>query len=177
MAYTDADLSLATRHVANGERHVISQRRILAELTKRGRPTRLAADLLDTFERSLRQHVAHRDKIAVDVRLTPRLRPGSGDRAQRAIPERKDPQTPARYFLHVREGDFLAEDSDGVELPDLATARALAVTAGREMLAERLLAGEPIDGLRIVICALDGSFLEQVCFDDFVRLGRRSSTS
>jgi hypothetical protein len=78
----------------------------------------------------------------------------------------------SRFFLHLKDHDTLAQDTDGVDLTDLAAARAQAVAAGRELLAERLLFGEPLDGLRIVICAMDGSFLDQVGFDDFVRLGR-----
>jgi hypothetical protein len=77
-----------------------------------------------------------------------------------------------RFYLHVKDHDHLAEDPEGVEFADLASAHAQAVAGGREILAERLLTGQPLDGLRIVICDKEGGFLEQLCFDDFVRLGR-----
>jgi hypothetical protein len=77
---------------------------------------------------------------------------------------------PNRYFLHVKDDDALHEDPDGIEFADLASARSTAVAGGREMLAERLVAGEPIDGLQIVICDTDGRVLEQVGFADLVVL-------
>jgi hypothetical protein len=80
---------------------------------------------------------------------------------------------PNRYFLHVKDDDALHEDPEGIELADLGAARAQAVAGGREMLAERLVAGEPIDGLQIIICDTDGGVLEQVGFSDLVRLRSR----
>jgi hypothetical protein len=78
---------------------------------------------------------------------------------------------PDRYFLHVKENDRLFEDPDGMELVDLDGARTRAVVGGREILAERLVAGRPIDALEIIICGTDGRVLEQVGFSDLVVLG------
>ncbi|PVE23776.1 hypothetical protein DC522_14350 [Microvirga sp. KLBC 81] len=40
------------------------------------------------------------------------------------------------YFLHIRSGDKLEMDPDGVELPGLAAARAEALKVARELLDE-----------------------------------------
>lgn len=50
----------------------------------------------------------------------------------------------ARYFLHLCEDDRIG-DEDGVELPDLAAARAEAIAGGRSVMAELLLTGLPIN--------------------------------
>jgi hypothetical protein len=77
---------------------------------------------------------------------------------------------PDRYFLHVKENDELFEDPEGTELVDLNAARTRAVVGGREILAERIVAGRPIDGLEIIICDTEGRVLEQVGFADLVVL-------
>jgi hypothetical protein len=78
---------------------------------------------------------------------------------------------PYRYFLHVKDGDMLAEDLEGVELDGLDAARAQAIAGGREMLAARLLAGQSLSGLDIIICDAEGGTLGRVGFDDLVCLG------
>jgi hypothetical protein len=77
-----------------------------------------------------------------------------------------------RYFMHVKDGDLLAEDPEGVELDDLAAARTQAIAGGREMLAEKILAGEPLSGFDITICGEDGEPLDHLSFSDFVLLSR-----
>jgi hypothetical protein len=44
----------------------------------------------------------------------------------------------AWFYLHIRTGDDLTEDSDGVELPDLAAALEEALRSARDILAESI---------------------------------------
>ena len=44
----------------------------------------------------------------------------------------------ARFYFHVRTGDDLTEDPDGVELPDLAAAREEALRSAKDILAESI---------------------------------------
>lgn len=41
-----------------------------------------------------------------------------------------------RFFFHLRDGDDLTMDSEGTDLPDVEAARAAAIPAARDMLAE-----------------------------------------
>ena len=56
-----------------------------------------------------------------------------------------------RFHFHVRDSDGLFEDLEGAEFPYLEAARADTVTAAREILAERIKAGQLLDGLRFEI--------------------------
>ncbi len=67
-----------------------------------------------------------------------------------------------RFHFHVRDSDNLFEDPDGAELPDLEAARADTVTAAREILAERIKAGQPLDGLQFEICDEAGRLVAMV---------------
>ena len=51
-------IQMAERHILEGERHVRSQRAILARLDADGLPTDVAEDLLQQFESSLADHRA-----------------------------------------------------------------------------------------------------------------------
>jgi hypothetical protein len=51
-----------------------------------------------------------------------------------------------RYFFHVVDGEERLEDAEGVPLPDERAARKMAVHIAREIMAESLRNGEPIDG-------------------------------
>ena len=72
------------------------------------------------------------------------------------------------FFLHVDDNDVFAEDPDGAEFPDAAAARAAAVAGGREILAERVILGKPLDGLQIIVCDAEGQTLSRTGFSDFV---------
>jgi hypothetical protein len=48
----------------------------------------------------------------------------------------------ARYYFHVRRGDYLAHDPEGSDLADLAEARREALLAARELLANAIKAGK-----------------------------------
>lgn len=51
------------RHVADGERHVATQRAIVQRLRELGADTHLAEDLLEEFEATLAQHRMHLDQL------------------------------------------------------------------------------------------------------------------
>jgi hypothetical protein len=43
-----------------------------------------------------------------------------------------------RYYIHFRNGDFLAKDDEGQDFPGLAEAEAAAVVAGRQIVADNV---------------------------------------
>ncbi|MDB5645823.1 hypothetical protein [Methylobacterium sp.] len=51
-----------------------------------------------------------------------------------------------RYFLNIRDGADVIEDLEGSILPDIEAACREAVAAARDILAEKLRAGEVMDG-------------------------------
>ena len=75
-----------------------------------------------------------------------------------------------KFYLHLRDGDQFTEDRAGGEYPNLAAAVAEAETGAREILAEMLKHGEPLDGQRIEIADTTGSVVEVVKFKDVFRL-------
>lgn len=52
-------IKLIRDHIAQGERHVASQRAIVHRLTELGADTGLAEDILEEFETSLAEHWQH----------------------------------------------------------------------------------------------------------------------
>jgi hypothetical protein len=46
-----------------------------------------------------------------------------------------------RFYFHLRNGDKLLPDDDGVDLPDFSAAKREAVLAARELLAEAIRSG------------------------------------
>jgi hypothetical protein len=48
-----------------------------------------------------------------------------------------------RFYFHLRQGDQLIRDDEGLDLPDLAAAQHEAVAAARELLAEAVKRGTP----------------------------------
>ena len=69
-----------------------------------------------------------------------------------------------RYFFHVRNDREFIEDQEGTVLPSVVHARQEAVLAAREILAERLLAGHPINGDVFEIAGEDGAIVDSVPF-------------
>ena len=59
MAYTQDDLAMARRHVAEGEERVLRQRQLVGRLEERGEPTGAGLDLLEEFEATLEQMRVH----------------------------------------------------------------------------------------------------------------------
>jgi hypothetical protein len=71
-AMLEQHIALAERHVAGAERSVSRQRRIIKRLQRAGlgasETTRLARELLDQMEASLRNDVAERDRLRAQLR-------------------------------------------------------------------------------------------------------------
>ena len=59
----ESALEMAQRHVAEGERHVEAQRRIIAHLRELGGATDVAEQLLSEFEDLLAVHKSHLRRI------------------------------------------------------------------------------------------------------------------
>ena len=74
-----------------------------------------------------------------------------------------------RFFLHVRDGDRLIEDPDGVDLPTLEAAREEALQAARDLVAARLRAGEVVDGQKFEIADESGAVKATVAFREVIR--------
>jgi hypothetical protein len=86
-----------------------------------------------------------------------RFRTGTADAAPHSV-------AVPRFFLHIREAAGLTEDPDGSPVPDLRAACAEAAAAAREIAAEHLRAGKPLNALRFEICDGAGQLLATVPF-------------
>ncbi len=60
-------LAQADGHVAQAERHLIEQRKLIDQLERDGHDTVAALDLLRTMEESLAAHIADRDRIRGEI--------------------------------------------------------------------------------------------------------------
>lgn len=60
-------LEQAERHVALGVKHIADQERIIAKMTRLGYDTTQATQLLTNFHASQALHVAHRDRIVLEL--------------------------------------------------------------------------------------------------------------
>lgn len=67
MAYTQADLDMANRHIAEAERHIVRQEEIITDLGAKSADTNLAEELLAEFQATLRMHREDRDLIAREL--------------------------------------------------------------------------------------------------------------
>ena len=72
------------------------------------------------------------------------------------------------FHFHTRRGGHLFEDPDGSYLPDFEAARAEALAA-RQGIAERIRAGEVVDGQPFEIWDAYGRLLAIVPFRDALR--------
>ncbi|SFB59701.1 hypothetical protein SAMN03159496_05588 [Rhizobium sp. NFR07] len=70
----------------------------------------------------------------------------------------------SRYYFHIRDGDDLAEDREGAEFASIELARDEAFRSAREILAQRLLNDEVIDGQAFEITDEQGHLVERVPF-------------
>lgn len=66
-ATLERHLVMAEGHVRSGAEHLAQQREIVAKLERDGRDTKIASDLLRTFEEMQDMHVADRDRIAAEI--------------------------------------------------------------------------------------------------------------
>lgn len=76
-----------------------------------------------------------------------------------------------RYYLHIRDGERLIEDHEGVELPSVVNAKGEAEKAAREILAQKVKAGDIIDGQQFEIYDAWGNRLLRVPFKSVLRFG------
>ncbi|MDO3445591.1 hypothetical protein [Agrobacterium sp. V1] len=74
-----------------------------------------------------------------------------------------------RYFFHVREADGLSVDLIGTMLSDDQRALAEAAQAAREMLAEKLLKNEVVDGAEFEVVRGDGVLIAKIPLKSVMR--------
>lgn len=75
-----------------------------------------------------------------------------------------------RYFFHIKSDDDFVEDPEGVDLTGDVEARQEAIDAAREILAERVLKGEIIDGHLFEVCDPNGTKVFSLPFRDVLNL-------
>lgn len=75
-----------------------------------------------------------------------------------------------RFYLHIRDNDRWIEDPEGSDLPNLEAARQEALAGARGILAEKLRAGEVLDGQTIEITDDAGMVQAVVPFRNALRL-------
>ena len=73
------------------------------------------------------------------------------------------------FHFHTRPGGHLFEDPDGSDLADFEAARAEALAAARRAIAERIRAGEVVDGQPFEIWDAAGRMLATVPFHDALK--------
>jgi hypothetical protein len=74
-----------------------------------------------------------------------------------------------RFYFHIVDGETTIMDPDGSELPDLAAARDEALQSARHLLADKIRAGEVLDGQKFEIRDGEGRLLATVPFRDAIR--------
>ena len=72
-----------------------------------------------------------------------------------------------RFFFHLYN-DMIVEDEEGLELPDLATAREQAIVGGRELLCEQVRIGRMRLHHRIEVADEKGRIVLKVPFRELV---------
>ncbi|MDP9812391.1 hypothetical protein J2W42_005261 [Rhizobium tibeticum] len=75
-----------------------------------------------------------------------------------------------KYFFHLRTGNEIIEDEEGVDLDSAAAAHREAITAAREMLAEAVLQGNVVDGQVFEITDNTGRIIERLPLKEALRL-------
>ena len=66
------------------------------------------------------------------------------------------------FYLHVRAGDQLTPDDEGIDLPDFSAARREAIEAARELLAEAIKEGRAEVPEAFVIADEEGREIDTV---------------
>ena len=72
----------------------------------------------------------------------------------------------AKFYLHIRKGRDFTEDTEGVELPDVAAARAEALASAREILVESIKGSKQETADCFVITDANGRELATVWLRD-----------
>jgi hypothetical protein len=67
-----------------------------------------------------------------------------------------------RFYLHVKYGDEIFPDQEGIELPDIDAARSEALQTARELLGDAVRGGKPTVPDALVIADDAGQTLEIV---------------
>jgi hypothetical protein len=75
-----------------------------------------------------------------------------------------------RFYFHIVDGSTTIEDPDGSELSDLDAAISEALQSARHLLADKVRAGEVVDGQKFEIRDGGGTLLATVPFRDAIRL-------
>jgi hypothetical protein len=77
-----------------------------------------------------------------------------------------------RYFFHIRHGDSLILDSEGTEFPNPQLAREEAISSAREILAQRVRQGDPLEAESFEVTTEDGEVVTIVPFRLAIKLTR-----
>ena len=77
-----------------------------------------------------------------------------------------------RFHLNIVNGEGMSADEEGMELPDLAGARAEAIRGIRSILASEIGGGTIDLGGRIEIADSQGKILETIAFEEAVTILR-----
>lgn len=73
------------------------------------------------------------------------------------------------YFFHILRGTARIEDEEGEELPDMAAARQEVVASVRDLVADDMRSGQPIDlSDRIEIANLSGRVMATMTFREAI---------
>ncbi|MGT2479950.1 DUF6894 family protein [Methylobacterium oryzae CBMB20] len=75
-----------------------------------------------------------------------------------------------RFFLHIRDGNWLVEDLDGSDLPDLDAARTEAERSARSLLEIQRVDGAVLAGQSFEIADAAGDVLAVVPLRDVLQL-------
>jgi len=75
-----------------------------------------------------------------------------------------------RYYFNIVDDKKTIRDLEGTELPSVGLARDEAIEAARELLADKVLKGELIDGQEFEIFDSSGNKLLTVPFKDALKL-------
>ncbi|AAK90846.1 hypothetical protein EN41_04495 [Agrobacterium tumefaciens] len=75
-----------------------------------------------------------------------------------------------RYFFHVRDAQGLSVDMEGAILSTDEQAKREAVQAAKEMLAEKILRDEILDGAAFEVVRSDGILIAKIPLKSVIRL-------
>ncbi|WP_152568942.1 hypothetical protein [Microvirga sp. BSC39] len=80
------------------------------------------------------------------------------------------------YFFHVQLKEDVVCDTSGVELPDIESARSIALQSARELVAEAVRLGRDTDFEAILVADVHGSPIIHVAAGDVVPNSLRHQT-
>ena len=74
-----------------------------------------------------------------------------------------------RFHLHVKHRNTLVEDEEGEEFASLDSARAAAIQSAREIISDRLIHGQGINGDAFAIADEEGRIVLTVPFSEAIQ--------